>query len=267
MNTQIGIVNVNQINIHYERTGGGNPPLLLCHGITDNGRCMLRLAAHLSDRYDAIMVDARGHGNSSAPETGYTAAAHADDLRGLIQALGLENPILYGHSMGARTVARLAAGYPELPKAVIMEDPVYIIPPTEQEFADRDVWLAEMPKVVQQWKTMKRDELVKMADDDPHPDWEAEEILEWAIAKEQVHPNVFDVGISMEQIYNDLPKVSCPTLILKADADDVIKSQNENSIARMLNGKIVHVPEAGHNVRRDNWNATITNLDKFLEAL
>lgn len=38
-NWQAGDVNVNGIKIHYHRTGGAKPPLVLAHGITDNGLC------------------------------------------------------------------------------------------------------------------------------------------------------------------------------------------------------------------------------------
>ena len=46
-----------------------------------------------------------------------------EDLAGLIKALKLEKPILMGHSMGSASVAQFAAKYPDVPRAVILEDP------------------------------------------------------------------------------------------------------------------------------------------------
>ncbi|MEZ4558556.1 MAG: hypothetical protein R2854_19355 [Caldilineaceae bacterium] len=45
--------------LHYWRTGGDKPTLVLCHGITDNGLCWTRRGAVLEGRFDVIMLDAR----------------------------------------------------------------------------------------------------------------------------------------------------------------------------------------------------------------
>ena len=79
-------------------------------------------AAALEADYDLIMVDVRGHGQSDAPETGYTLAQMAGDLRGVIAGLGLRRPAVMGHSMGGGTTLALAGLYPDVPGAIILED-------------------------------------------------------------------------------------------------------------------------------------------------
>src|SRR5579884_3987242 len=118
-----GDVVANGIRIHYYRTGGEKPPLVLNHGATDNGLCWTRLARALEADYDVIMPDARGHGLSDAPETGYSSKERAADLADLIEALHLDKPAVGGHSMGAQTTFRLAADYPDLLRCAILEDP------------------------------------------------------------------------------------------------------------------------------------------------
>src|SRR6516165_1550716 len=98
-----GDVQTNGIRMHYYRTGGNKPQLVLSHGATDDGLCWSRVAQALESDYDVVMPDARGHGLTDAPAQGYTAADHAADLAGLIEALGLERPAIGGHSMGAGT--------------------------------------------------------------------------------------------------------------------------------------------------------------------
>lgn len=49
----------NQINMHYTRTGGNKPPLILLHGLTGNGACWTPVAKELENDYDIIMPDAR----------------------------------------------------------------------------------------------------------------------------------------------------------------------------------------------------------------
>ena len=118
-----GDVVANGIVVHYYRTGGDKPPLVLNHGFTDNGLCWTRLALALEGDYDTIMPDARGHGLSDAPEEGYDDENRAADLAGLIQALNLDRPAVMGHSMGAATTAMAAARYPELMSCILLEDP------------------------------------------------------------------------------------------------------------------------------------------------
>ena len=79
--------------LHYYRTGGAKPPLVLLHGITDDGLCWAPVAEVLADKHDVIMVDLRGHGKSEAPENGYDYRTMAAEVAGLINGLELENPV------------------------------------------------------------------------------------------------------------------------------------------------------------------------------
>jgi N-formylmaleamate deformylase len=135
-----GDVVANGINVHYYRTGGDRPALVLAHGITDNGPCWTRLARALKNEYDLIMVDARGHGRSDAPASGYTNADHAADVAGMIQALNLDKPALVGHSMGAAISATLAAQYPGLTRGLVLEDPPWRSHQEVTTPADRLAW-------------------------------------------------------------------------------------------------------------------------------
>lgn len=115
-------VRANGIDLRYYRTGDG-PPLVMTHGFFGNGRCWIPLAETLAEDYDVVTYDARGHGRSDAPETGYDVENRVADLVGLVEALDLDDPILLGHSMGAATVAWTAAEHPDLPRALVLEDP------------------------------------------------------------------------------------------------------------------------------------------------
>lgn len=107
---------------HYYRTGGEKPSLILLHGFTENGLCWSRVAKAMEDDYDLIMVDARGHGRSSGPETGYAQELLTRDVAEIIRMMGLHRPCLFGFSNGAVTAAQVAANFPDLVRAVILED-------------------------------------------------------------------------------------------------------------------------------------------------
>ena len=117
------------VGIHYTRTGGDRPPLILAHGFTDNGMCWTRTALALEETYDIVMPDARGHGLTPLPDRGQEAESLADDLAALIEELGMGRPALVGHSMGAATAIALAATHPDRAGAVALVDPPWELEP------------------------------------------------------------------------------------------------------------------------------------------
>jgi acyl-CoA synthetase (AMP-forming)/AMP-acid ligase II/pimeloyl-ACP methyl ester carboxylesterase len=123
-----GFVATNGIRLHYLDTHGEGPTLVLLHGLTANARFFGGLlAAGLSDRLRVVAVDLRGRGESDKPATGYTIADHAADLLGLMDALGLEQVVLGGHSFGGLVTYYLAAGHPDrFTRCVLIDAPAEV---------------------------------------------------------------------------------------------------------------------------------------------
>lgn len=92
-------VTVGDIDLRILRAGSGRP-LLLLPGWTCSADFFVHQLTGLSDRFDVIAVDPRGHGGSTKPLTGNTFAQRGDDLAGLIDALGLDKVVLLGWSFG-----------------------------------------------------------------------------------------------------------------------------------------------------------------------
>ena len=123
----------NGTDLHYLRTGGSKPPVVLLHGLTGSGACWSPLARALEAEFDVVMPDARGHGNSSTPLSGYRYEDHARDVVGLIHGLGLAAPVLLGHSMGGMTAAVVASQIAAAIRGVILADPTFLSPQRQRE--------------------------------------------------------------------------------------------------------------------------------------
>ena len=54
-----GTIEVDGARIHYSRTGSGRAPLVLLHGLTDDGACWSRVAAVVAEDFDLVVPDAR----------------------------------------------------------------------------------------------------------------------------------------------------------------------------------------------------------------
>src|ERR1700754_5239679 len=112
------------VRLAYKDTGSSGSPIVLVHGWCCNHTFldlqakylgMAHRARYLSKSHRVISVDLRGHGESDAPVQEYSMAAFADDLAWICKKLGLEKPLLIGHSMGGNVSLEVAARYPDLP--------------------------------------------------------------------------------------------------------------------------------------------------------
>ena len=84
------------------------------------------------------MLDARGHGLSDPFTPTDDEKTLMKDVVDFVKVMDLENPMLMGHSMGAATVMRLGAEYPDLAKAIIMLDPFIAHAPQNVERSERN---------------------------------------------------------------------------------------------------------------------------------
>ena len=87
---------------------GEEPPILAIHGSAGHAYGLTALGERLAPDVRFLALDLRGHGFSDKPPTGYGVEEHVEDVLQLIDALGLERPILLGHSIGG-AIATLAA--------------------------------------------------------------------------------------------------------------------------------------------------------------
>lgn len=93
------IVNVNDINLYYEKRGVGKP-LILLHGNGEDHHIFDRLAVRLEKDYTVYAIDSRNHGQSEKTEI-YTYETMAEDIYRFILDLGLEGAYFVGFSDGA----------------------------------------------------------------------------------------------------------------------------------------------------------------------
>lgn len=259
----------NGIRIHYWRTGGDKPVLLMAHGYSDDGLCWFDLAKQLEADYDIIMADARGHGLSDPPSPSDSADAQVEDLAGLIRELKLEKPIMMGHSMGSASAAWFAAKYPGIPRAVILEDP-RLIPRPARASTGAAALAAQQEKRRLQILARNNNSYDELLADcmQNSPRWSRSECEYWARSKKLHHPNTALRNHSGRPMMSDLfPKITAPTLILKADAQGDIRIQNEEVAKLLSHGRIVHIEGAGHCVHRDQMQRTLQVIRAFLGEL
>lgn len=95
------------------------PALLLIHGFTDSSRSWMKLEQSFAT-HKRIMPDLRGHGQSRAPDQGYSLSHFMDDMRLLLAELEIHDCAVVGHSLGGMIAQLLAATFPELVRKLVL---------------------------------------------------------------------------------------------------------------------------------------------------
>lgn len=255
-----GVCQANGINIHYLRTGGDKPPVVLLHGLMTSGACWTPLAQTLEKNYDVIMPDARGHGNSSAPDQGYCYDNLAADVLSFIEKLGIANPVLLGHSMGGMTAAIVASRSPKRLKGLILADPTFLSPKRQREVSKSDIKVQHR----QILKRSKEDFLAELRIRHKH---RPPKLIELFVqARFQTSVNAFDILTPPNPSYRQLIKaLAIPTLLVIGGIGGIVSPLLAAKLARLNQClKVVQIAEAGHGIPYDQPKHFSAAIQTFL---
>jgi pimeloyl-ACP methyl ester carboxylesterase len=253
---------------------GKGKEILCVHGITANSRFWNCLASALAPHHRLIAMDLRGRGLSDKPPTGYSIKHHCKDIAAVMDDLGLERPVLMGHSLGAFISLVFAAQYPERVDRLILVDGGGKLSEDQMAkvFAGIKPSLDRLGKIFPSFETYLS--LMKQAPYlqpwnlymETYFRYEIEEVQ--GGIRSRVHPNHIEEEaknlkeVDSREFYK---KVKGPTLILRATKgmlaeDDLLLPEDvvEQMVREIPNAKRVDVEGANHysilfqpNVKRD----------------
>lgn len=110
---------VNGIRLYYRKAGSGDPVVLL-HGFPETSYAWRKVIPALAERYTVIAPDLRGCGASDRPETGYDKRTVAEDVRQLVQQLGLGPVNLVSHDVGMMVGYAYACAFPDAVRRLVL---------------------------------------------------------------------------------------------------------------------------------------------------
>jgi pimeloyl-ACP methyl ester carboxylesterase len=119
-----GFVTSNGVRLNYLDWGGPGPALILISGAFSNPHIFDDLSPAFTDRFRVVAYARRGHGQSEAKEP-YDTSTLTEDLRGLMDGLGITKAHLAGWSMGGNEITAMAGTYPERVDRIVYLDAAY----------------------------------------------------------------------------------------------------------------------------------------------
>jgi len=137
-------ISINGIHVNYTLEGPADAPVLtMSHSLATDLSMWDPQAKALAQRYRVLRYDTRGHGGTDAPAGGYSLGQLADDVRGLLKALGVAKTHWIGLSMGGMIGQTLALSSPELLKSLSLCDTSSRIPPDMRHLWDERIATVE----------------------------------------------------------------------------------------------------------------------------
>lgn len=239
------MVDVDGLQIWYERAGDG-PPLVLLHGYVGDGPTTWRRQIdELRDEFTVVAWNAPGVGRSSDPPESFGLAGYADCLAGFVRCLGLADPHVAGLSFGGALALELYRRHPAVPRTLILAS----------AYAG---WAGSLPADVAEQRL--RQSLV-VADLSPEEfvatllptmfseATPADTVDRFGTSMLGFHPAGFRAMAyaSAENVRDVLPDITVPTLLVYGDKDlRAPLSVAEDLHAAISGSTLVVLPGAGH---------------------
>jgi pimeloyl-ACP methyl ester carboxylesterase len=126
------------VGLDYEVAGQGDPPIVFVHGLACHRGFWPEQMKYFSRRHRVLAMDLRGHGRSDAPNQRYTMQGLADDVGWMCTQLGIQRPVVVGHSLGGLIALELGASRPDQVRAVVLVDSV-LLPTSDRTGFVRDL--------------------------------------------------------------------------------------------------------------------------------
>jgi len=266
-----------QLRFHFLEWGAPDaPPIVLLHGGHQSAHSWDLVSLYLAQRYHVFALDQRGHGDSEWPrDAEYTNDAMSRDAEAFIGALGLQRPILMGHSMGGRNALLLTRRNPSLLRALVVVD-------VGPELSDRGrEVIAGFVQANQEFDGLEQF-VENVRKYDPYRSRAHIErtvrynMLQRAdgkyVSKCDATPRrlglVRGTGPLENITLDDARRFALPVLLVRGANSRILAPEAAERFRDALpQGQLVTVPDCGHNVHGQNTSGFIAAIEGFLARL
>lgn len=229
----------------------GNPtgtPVVLIHGYTDSDLDWASLVPYLSKRFRLILVDLRGHGESSKPECCYTRYDFAYDIKLLLDRLHVRRADIVGHSLGSIVAQTFAELWPGRTLRVVLISST--AGPAPKSAGPQYDWTAQIRRLKEPIDPDSK--FMREWWSSPTP------VDRRFLRRERRNAAAIPLGIwlavlneglgDLGDLARTLPQLTAPTLLIWGSNDPIMLPPMRRSLERALpHAKVVIFPGLGHN--------------------
>ncbi|HEY8381109.1 MAG TPA: 3-oxoadipate enol-lactonase [Microvirga sp.] len=258
------LIQANGTTLFYDITGpDGAPVVAFSNSLGTTLEMWDAQVRALAPRYRCLRYDTRGHGRSPVAEGPFTVDSLADDLVGLLDALGIDRPHVVGLSLGGMTAQAFAVRYPQRLASLTLVATAAHLPPPEGWDQRAQLVRAEgmgaiVDAVMSRWFTP---DTVALAPDAVRP------VRERFLAMDPRGYAGCCLAIRDMDLRTQIGAISVPTLVVAGEDDPATPLEMSEEIASRIPGaSLVVVPEAAHLVAVEQPDALNDLLLAFLSS-
>ena len=262
---------------HYLEWGApGAQPILLLHGGHQSAHSWDLVSLHLAQKYRIIALDQRGHGDSEWARNGdYSNLTMAQDAQAFVAAIGLQRPIIMGHSMGGRNTLLMTRMNPEYPGALVIVD---VGPETMEagrktisSFVKRNEILDDLEHFISNVRECapyrSREHIERTVKYNMLERADGKYISKCDYRRWRGEIEVHDENRDAISL-GDLASFKMPALVVRGANSNILADDAAERFRDALpKGNLVTVPDCGHNVHSQNTLGFIDAVGKFLSSL
>jgi pimeloyl-ACP methyl ester carboxylesterase len=248
------------------------PAVVLIHGYTDSARDWVPMLPYLSKRYRLILVDIRGHGQSSKPECCYTRLDFAYDVKLLLDALGVQKADIVGHSLGSIIAQTFAEYWPERTAHVVLISSTGGSPPDRPKTPQQFDFAAEIRKLKEPIEADSPFMIAWWDSPTPvDPDFIRRQRKDAAGIPLRVWLAVLDQALGADNTYailqSTLPRLTAPTLLIWGSKDPIMEEDKRQSLRKALPHAKVNIFDGlGHNPFWEDPRGVADVINAFLNT-
>jgi pimeloyl-ACP methyl ester carboxylesterase len=247
-------------------------PVVLIHGYTDNARDWVPMLPYLSKGFRLILVDIRGHGQSSKPECCYSRLDFAYDIKLLLDGLSVERAAIVGHSLGSIITQTFAEYWPERTSRVVLIASTGGSPPGAPKKPPQFDFASEIRKLKEPIEPDSPFMIAWWDSPTPvDPDFIRRQRKDAAGIPLRVWLAVLDESLSLDNAYTDLqrtlPRLQAPTLLVWGSKDPIMEEPVRQTLRQGLPKAKVKVFEGlGHNPFWEDPRGVADVINAFLAS-
>jgi pimeloyl-ACP methyl ester carboxylesterase len=248
------------------------PAVVLIHGYTDNARDWVPMLPYLSKRYRLILVDIRGHGQSSKPECCYTRLDFAYDIKLLLDALDVRKADIVGHSLGSIIAQTFAEYWPERTAHVVLIASTGGSPPDRPKKPPQFDFAAEIRKLKDPIDADSPFMIAWWDSPTPvDPDFIRRQRKDAAGIPLRVWLAVLDQALPANNVFGDLqatlPRLKAPALLIWGSKDPIMEEDVRQSLRDALpSAKVKIFDGLGHNPFWEDPRGVAEVINTFLDT-
>jgi len=256
---------------YIDRGDRSGPTVVLIHGYTDNARDWVPMLPYLSKRYRLILVDIRGHGQSSKPECCYTRLDFAYDIKLLLDALNVRKADIVGHSLGSIIAQTFAEYWPERTAHVVLISSTGGPLPGRPKKPSFD-FAAEIRKLKEPIDPDSPFMIAWWDSPTPvDPDFIRRQRKDAAGIPLRVWLAVLDQALPAGNVYGDLqstlPRLKAPTVLIWGSKDPIMEEDERQSLRDALPHARVKIFDGlGHNPFWEDPRGVAEAVNTFLDT-